>query len=125
MPNRVSEKTYYSAQHVTGPGCVIVTLRFGKTPKDGPIVVKKALVDGDGEVKHDVERFVKEVEEGTDQANKEMNDSVEVEEIQIVTDDFPTDGQVAYASYSITKHYIENGANQSVVTTSEAAPPAS
>ncbi|MBK1877087.1 hypothetical protein [Pelagicoccus mobilis] len=125
MPNRVSEKTYYSAQHVTGPGCVLVTLRFGKTPKDGSIVFKKALVDGDGEVKHDVERFVKEVEEGIDQANKEMNDSVEVEEIQIVTDDYPMVGQVARVSYWITKHYIEKGANQAELTTPDAARPSS
>ena len=122
MPNHVSEKTYYSLQHVTGPGCVLVTLRFGETPKDGPYVIKKAPLDGEGEVKHDVERFVKEVGDGVAKANNEMNTSVEVEEIQIVTDDFPTDGQVAYASYLITKHYIKNCSNKLVVTTSEVVP---
>jgi hypothetical protein len=114
MPNRVSEKTFYSAQHVTGPGCVLVTLRFGSTPKDGPYVTKKAPVDGEGDIQHDVVRFLKEVGEGVQRANREMNDSAEVEEVQIVADDFPVDGQVAQASYWITKHYIETIANKSL-----------
>ena len=107
MPIRVSEKTYYSAQHVTGPSAVLVTLRFGTKPENGPYVIKKSPIDGESEVQHDVERFLDEVNQGIEKAKREFKKEIEVEEIQIVTDDFPAEGQVAHVTYGIAKHYLE------------------
>jgi len=53
----------------------------------------------------DVDAYVGEVIQGVADANQELGTSVEVEEIEIVPDDFPTRGQVRHCATVLVKHH--------------------
>jgi len=100
--------TYYRMSHVTGPGCVLVSLRFGITPPSGPWVTLRAARDAVVTPQLDVDAYVAEVLEGVAEANGLHGTSFGVEEIEIVPDDFPTPGQVRHCSKTLAVHYLAN-----------------
>lgn len=107
MPSEVYKNTFYSMQSITGISYVLVALRFGKAPQNGPYLTKKTSIDGGQVFGFDIDLYVKEVLLGLEKANSENKTTVEIEEIQIVTDQKPHEGQVALCAYRIAKNYIE------------------
>lgn len=104
----ITESTYYRRQHVTGPGCVLVSIKFGETPEDGVLVVKRlGLNQGDAQVQFDLERHVLEIVEGVKEANLKYGGDLQVQEIEVVPNDYPKQGQARYAAYKITEHVLE------------------
>jgi hypothetical protein len=105
--------TYYRMSHVTGPGCVLVSLRFGTTPESGPLLTfrtaRKARVDSS----MDLDAYVAEVLDGIADANFELGCAIEVEEIEIVPDDYPTCGQVRHCAKTLTMLF-QGHANQAL-----------
>ena len=97
--------TYYRMSHVTGPGCVLVSLKFGSTPDHGPWVTIRAAREAVIEPNMDVDAYVAEVIAGVADANIELGAAIEIEEIEIVPDDFPTSGQVRHCAKTLTIHY--------------------
>ena len=97
--------TYYRMSHVTGPGCVLVSLRFGTKPEKGPWVTIRAAREAPIDPSMDVDAYVAEVLDGVTDANSELGSSIEVEEIEIVPDDFPTRGQVRHCAKTLTTHF--------------------
>lgn len=102
---QISTATYYRMSHVTGPGCVLVSLKFGATPESGPWVTIRVARDAVIAPNMDVDAYVGEVIAGVADANIELGTTIEVEEIEIVPDDFPTLGQVRHCAKSLTIHY--------------------
>jgi hypothetical protein len=102
---QISTATYYRMSHVTGPGCVLVSLKFGATPERGPWVTIRAEREAVIDTNMDVEAYVTEVIAGVAAANIELGTAIEVEEIEIVPDDFPTSGQVRHCAKSLAIHY--------------------
>lgn len=93
---------YYRAQHVTGPKAVLVSIKFGVSPAAGPPVVRRVAMDrSDSTVKFDLENYTQEVLAGVARANGELSGSLQVEQIEIVPDDYPGKGQVEHVSYQI------------------------
>lgn len=67
----IHESTYYRRQSVTGPGCVLVSIKFGKTPEDGVLIVKRlTLKEEDAEIQFDLNRHIEEILEGVHFAMK-------------------------------------------------------
>jgi hypothetical protein len=89
--------------HVTGPGHVLVSLRFGKQPVAGPWITLRASIDAPVEPMLDVKAYVQEVLIGVADANEAHGTHLEVEEIEIVPDDAPTKGQVRYCARKLTE----------------------
>lgn len=102
---QISTATYYRMSHVTGPGCVLVSLKFGATPERGPWVTIRAAREAVIDPNMDVDAYVAEVIAGVADANIELGTAIEVEEIEIVPDDFPTSGQVRHCAKTLTIHY--------------------
>ena len=112
---RIRTDTYVRMSHVTGPGCVLVSLRFGREPESGPVITLRSSLAKAAQPSLDVERYVKEVQEGVSEVNKRLGADLEVEEIQIVPDDYPTEGQVRYCATKLAEHTInseQDGAGQ-------------
>ncbi|WP_233073888.1 hypothetical protein [Motilimonas eburnea] len=104
----ISESTYYRRQHVTGPGCVLVSIKFGVTPENGVLVVKRVgLNQDDAQIKFDLESHKTEILEGVHEANIKYGGSLQVQEIEVVPDDYPKEGQARYAAYQIAKHVLD------------------
>jgi hypothetical protein len=99
---QVQRDVYYRAQHVTGPKAVLVSIKFGVAPAAGPLVVRRVGMDrSDCAVKFDLENYTREVLAGVARANAELNGSLQVEQIEIVPEDYPGKGQVEHVSYQI------------------------
>lgn len=99
---RLQRDVYYRAQHVTGPKAVLVSLKFGVAPAAGPIIVRRMAMDrSDPTVKFDLDDYTREVLAGVARANGELSGSLEVEQIEIVPDDYPGKGQVEHVAYQI------------------------
>lgn len=97
------ESTYYRRQHVTGSGCVLVSIRFGVTPENGVLVVKRlGLNQEDAQIRFDLERHINEVVEGVHEANLKYGGDLQVQEIEVVPNDYPQKGQAKYVAYQIT-----------------------
>ena len=92
--------------HITGPGSVLVSLRFGQEPEDGPLVTIRTSIAKAAKPTLDVERYVAEVLEGVSEANRVHSSHLEVEEIEVVPDDYPTEGQVRYCATKLAEHTI-------------------
>jgi hypothetical protein len=106
---KIHKRIYYRMQHVTGPGCVLLSLCFGETPDSGPRIIRTLASDkSDIEVNFNLEKYVAEVRQGVEKANKEFGGQLQVEEIQIVPDDYPQKMQVEQAAYKIAKAVIQN-----------------
>ncbi len=101
----IRSDTYYRLSHVTGPGCVLVSLRFGTMPAKGPWVSIRAAREAPVDPLMDVDAYVAEVLAGVADANMELGSSIEVEEIEIVPDDFPTRGQVRHCAKTLAAHF--------------------
>ena len=97
--------TYFRMSHIAGPGCVLVSLRFGKTPAKGPLVTIRAAREGTIGPMKDIDRYVEEAIEGIAEANQIHGTTVELEEIEIVPDDCPTEGQVRHCAKILTAHF--------------------
>jgi hypothetical protein len=102
---QIRTATYYRMSHATGPGCVLVSLNFGGTPKGGPSVTIRAAREAVIHPNMDVDAYVAEVIAGVADANVELGTAIEVEEIEIVPDDFPTPGQVRHCAKTLTIYY--------------------
>jgi hypothetical protein len=107
MPE-ISTATYHRMSHVTGPGCVLVSLRFGRMPDQGPWVTIRAAREAAIDPSMDVDAYVAEVLDGVSEANQELGSAVEVEEIEVVPDDFPRPGQVRYCAKTLARHYANS-----------------
>jgi hypothetical protein len=97
--------TYYRLTHVTGPGCVLVSLRFGSMPAKGPWVTIRAAREAPIDPRMDVDAYVAEVLAGVADANANLGSSIEIAEIEIVPDDFPTAGQVRYCAKRLATNF--------------------
>lgn len=98
----IQQATYYRALHVTGPGCVLISIRFGKTPESGPHVIRLLSRNKTASaISFDLENHIREILSGVDAANNEWGGALQVEEIQAVPDDYPKKGQAEYAAYKI------------------------
>lgn len=86
---------------------MLVSLRFGKTPAKGPLVTVRAAREAAiGPMRDiDINRYVEEVIEGVAEANQIHGTTVELEEIEIVPDDYPTKGQVRHCAKILTVHF--------------------
>jgi hypothetical protein len=92
----IQRSVFYRYQYVTGPSCVLVSIRFGKTPPGGPFVVRLLAMDRTEAVIH-----VAEVLAGVARANLETGGALEVEAIEVVPDDYPKRAQAEYVAYKI------------------------
>lgn len=107
MSMSIHESTYYRRQHITGPGCVLVSIKFGKTPDEGVLVVKRlALKKNEAEIQFDLDRHIKEILQGVADANLKYNGKLEVEEVEVVPDDYPKRGQALAAAYKIAEYVL-------------------
>jgi hypothetical protein len=99
---QIHRSVFYRAQHVTGPAAVLVSLRFGRAPEGGPLVIRiLAPRTVDPSPKFDVDNHIAEVLAGVAQANSEFNGSLEVEAVEIVPDDYPKKFQAQHVAYKI------------------------
>lgn len=101
---KIDRSFFYSGQHVTGPACVLVSIKFGATPEGGPRVIRK-LAEGavDSTPKFDLANHVTEILAGVSQANLELGGSLQVECIEVVPDDYPRPTQAQYVAYKIAR----------------------
>lgn len=60
----------------------------------------------DGEIRFDLSRHISEVLDGVTEANSKYGGDLQVEAIQVVTDDYPSRGQAKYSAYLIARHAI-------------------
>ena len=87
---------------------MLVSLKFGATPDNGPWVTIRAAREAVIDPSMDVDAYVAEVIAGVADANNEIGTAIEVEEIEIVPDDFPTVGQVRHCAKILTLQYNKN-----------------
>lgn len=104
----ILRSTFYRSQHVTGAACVLVSIRFGEKPENGPkIICMLPLGKHDASVKFDLENHIAEVLSGVAKANAEYSGSLEVEAIEIVLDDYPRKTQAEYVAYKIAAAVLQ------------------
>ena len=103
----IHENIYYRKQHVTGSGCVLVSIKFGKTPEDGVLVVKRlTLKQKDTGIQFDLSRHIEEILEGVQSANEKHDGNLEVQEVEVVPNDYPQRGQAMSAAFKIAEHVL-------------------
>jgi len=85
-----------------------LSLRFGVTPTDGPRIVR-LLANGKTqlEVTFDLSRHISEVLAGVAKANADFGGALQVEEIEVVPDDYPKKAQAEHAAYRIAQVVIQ------------------
>ncbi|WP_167333989.1 hypothetical protein [Variovorax atrisoli] len=99
---RIQRSVFYRYQHVTGSTCVLVSIRFGTAPPDGPRIVRLLALDRtESVVQFDLSNHVSEILSGVGRANSECGAFLEVEAIEVVPDDHPGKGQVEHIAYQI------------------------
>ena len=108
--------------HVTGPGCVKVSVRFGTTPDSGPWIIRRSAIDSDIEPQMNIEEYIEEVSQGVARGNKQFGTEFEVEEIEIIPDDFPTKGQVAHCAFKLVEFAVNQVREQDSAHQSTTAP---
>ncbi|WP_156179908.1 MULTISPECIES: hypothetical protein [Delftia] len=98
----IQRSLFYRFQHVTGPKCVLVSVRFGKAPPNGPTVIRLlAMGQTEATIQFDLSNHVSEILAGVARANDELGISLEVEAIEVVPDDYPGRGQAEHVAYRI------------------------
>ena len=103
----VHRSTFFRYAHVTGPGHVLVSIRFGKRPAGGPAVVRMlASDDNDATMQFHLDDHVAEVVSGVAQANTELGGALEVEAIEVVPTDKPQKGQAHSAALEIARSVL-------------------
>lgn len=107
MITRRSE--FYVLPHTTGPGSVLVSLKFGKKLGSDPeIVYLHAVGEPCRDVRFDLDRHIREIQAGVDRANKEFGGTLEVTAVEVVPDDYPQEGQAQTAAYRIASAVLKN-----------------
>ncbi|KZZ44119.1 hypothetical protein A3759_12140 [Thalassolituus sp. HI0120] len=72
------------------------------------LVVKRVgLNQDDAQIKFDLERHKTEILEGVQEANIKYGGSLQVQEIEVVPDDYPKEGQARYAAYQIAEQVLD------------------
>ncbi len=98
--------SHWRMMRITGPTHVMVSIRFGKMPPEGPrLVLLPGRIPG-AAPKFEVKNYVREVLEGVEEANRSEAAPVEVEEIEIVLDDCPSKGEVSRCAMALAVHSI-------------------
>lgn len=99
---RIQRSVLYRYQHVTGSKCVLVSVRFGKAPPNGPTLIRLLAMDRtEPAVQFDLANHVSEILAGVARANDELGSCLEVEAIEVVPDDYPGKGQAEHVAYQI------------------------
>ncbi|MCE2594388.1 hypothetical protein K6Y31_06130 [Motilimonas cestriensis] len=76
-------------------------------PEDGVLVVKRlALKQEEAEIQFERDRHIEEVLAGVQSANEKHNGNLEVQEIEVVPNDYPQRGQVMSAAFKIAEHVL-------------------
>jgi hypothetical protein len=71
------------------------------------LVVKRlGLKQDDAKIQFDLERHVKEILDGVQEANVKYRGDLQVQEIEVVPNDYPQQGQARYAAYQIAAHVL-------------------
>jgi hypothetical protein len=109
---QLKRDTYHRMSHVTGPGCVLVSIRFGTTSESGPLITLRSAIGKNMEPRMNVTEYVEEVLRGVASANEEHQTTLEVEEIEIIPDDFPTKGQVTHCASKLVEFAINEEREQ-------------
>jgi hypothetical protein len=106
---QIHRSVFYRAQHITGPTAVLVSLRFGTTPEEGPVVIRiLSSTTVDPVPRFDVDNHVAEVLAGVAQANSEFNGKLELEAVEIVPECYPSRFQAQYVAYRIACAVLNN-----------------
>ncbi|BEP65106.1 hypothetical protein GmRootV213_56600 (plasmid) [Variovorax sp. V213] len=99
---RIQRSVFFRYQHVTGPKCILVSVRFGKVPAHGPTLIRLLAMDRtESAVQFDLSNHVSEILAGVARANSELGSRLEVEAIEVVPDDYPGKGQAEHVAYQI------------------------
>ena len=99
---RIQRSVFFRYQHVTGPKCILVSVRFGKVPAHGPTLIRLLAIDRtESAVQFDLSNHVSEILAGVARANSELGSRLEVEAIEVVPDDYPGKGQAEHVAYQI------------------------
>ncbi|WP_143080708.1 hypothetical protein [Variovorax sp. YR750] len=99
---RIQRSVFYRYQHVIGPKCVLVSVRFGKAPLNGPPVIRLlAMNRTESAVQFDLANHVSEILAGVARANSECGTCLEVEAIEVVPDDYPGKGHAEHVAYKV------------------------
>ena len=106
MTSKLHKKVFYSMQSITGPHYILVSLRFRKSPSSGPYLSKKTNIDGNQDFSFDIQQYVREVIRGVEKANIENNTNIEIEEIELVSNQKFSEGHVSRCAYQLVKKYI-------------------
>jgi hypothetical protein len=100
---------FYALQHVTGPGHVLVSLKFGQRETSVPEVVRlPPISSADDALQFDLDRHLQEIESGVAAANRELGGSLRVAAVEVVPDDRPQRGQAEAAAYRIARAVLQN-----------------
>ncbi len=75
-------------------------------PDGGPCVVFRGALKSIVEPKMDVAAYVQEALDGVKDANEAHQGELEVEEIEIVPDDYPTKGQVRHCAKTLAESML-------------------
>ena len=106
---------YYRAQHVTGPGSVLVSIAFGEPAAGGPEVV--ALASRGRGALLDVSAYVQAVIAGVARANRDHTKPLKIKRIAYVPDDHPTTDQVEHVAYKIACSVLDDETRQTIQRT--------
>lgn len=99
---RIQRSVFYRYQYVTGATSVLVSVRFGKAPPNGPRVIRLLAMDrSESEVRFDLQNHVSEILAGVARANSECGTGLDVEAIEVVPDDCPRSGHAKHVAYQI------------------------
>lgn len=106
---KIQRSVFYRAQHVTGPACVLVSLKFGKMPVDGPHILRMLSEKMTDPIpKLDVKNHVAEILAGVGRANSELKGNLEVEAVELIPDDCPSKLQAQHVAYKIACAVLNN-----------------
>lgn len=98
----IHRSVFYRYQHVTGPTCVLVSVRFGKVPPTGQTGVRLLSRERtDATIQFDLANHVSEILAGVARANAGSGTHLEVEAIEVVLDDYPGKGQAEDVAHGI------------------------
>ena len=70
------------------------------------MVKRLGLKQEDAKIQFDLERHVNEILEGVQDANVKYGGNLQVQEIEVVPNDYPKKGQARYAAYQIASHVL-------------------
>ncbi|WP_155732527.1 hypothetical protein, partial [Pseudoalteromonas luteoviolacea] len=110
--SRIQESLFYRYQHVTGPGCVLVSIQFTDTAVNDIKIVKLLSKDEVGStIQFDLDNHINEIKKGVEKANKELSGSLIIGAIEVVPSDYPRKAQAEFAAYKVACHVIKNAPN--------------